>query len=315
MCRIPYGKYGHCGARQNIDGVLYVPYYGVVIAQCADPVEKKPLFHFLPGSKTYSIASPGCNFTCSFCQNWEISQHAEDKKPFYLSEYQLITPEKLVENAIHTNCKSIAFTYTEPTVFYEFMKDVATIALTDGIRCVVVSNGYMSSIVLEELHGIISAYNIDLKSFSDNFYVKFCGAHLNPVLETIKTISRFNSWLEITTLIIPEENDSDDELNEIAAFIASVDRNIPWHVSRFFPRYKCNDKKTTSNQRLCAAVEAGKRNGLKYVYCGNTSHDNVTACSFCNDQLITRNGYETNSIVSSSGLCPQCGTAIPGIWK
>lgn len=314
-CSIKPGNSGICGVRKNENGSLISSTYGKIIARNADPIEKKPLYHFLPGSKTFSIASPGCNFRCSFCQNWEISQISSSNNASLKVSGKTYKPEEIVEDAIAAQCQSIAFTYTEPTVFYEFMKDVAIAAKKRGVRCVVVSNGYMSIDIIEELSGLISAYNIDLKSFSESFYHDVCGAHLKPVLKTLEKISQLDAWLEVTTLFIPGENDSVQEIEDIAEFVASLGRHVPWHVSRFFPHYKFADYKITPEKTLENAVLAGKKSELKFVYTGNSEFYNDTICNACRHELIIRRGYSVVNKLGNNGRCIQCGESIDGVWE
>lgn len=263
-CIISRGKTGICGVRENCDGKLFLLVYGLPVSQAVDPIEKKPLYHFLPGTFTYSFGTVGCNFRCGFCQNYEISQIKE-----VFGKYS--TPKMIIENAIKNNCKSISYTYNEPVIFAEFVKDTAIEAHKYKLKNVMVTNGYMSKECLEFLtkpKKLIDAMNIDLKSFSENFYIKNCGAKLKPVLETINLAHKKKIHIEITTLLIPGENDSEKEIEKIARFIASVDKNIPWHISRFFPKYKMMDKKFTELSSLKKAEEIGRKY-LKYVYIGN----------------------------------------------
>lgn len=260
-CIINEGKRGICGVRENVNGKLYLLVYGLIVSENVDPIEKKPLYHFLPNTKTYSIGTVGCNFKCSFCQNHSISQLRE------IIGIE-VTPEKIVERAIKTGCKSISYTYNEPTIFAEFVKDTAVLAKEKGLKNILVTNGYMTKECLEFLGNDIDAMNIDLKSFEEKFYNKMCGARLNPVLETIKSAHERGIHLEITTLIIPGENNSSNEFDKIAKFIAGVDKNIPWHISRFFPMYKMRDKHPTSLDILEKAEKIGKKY-LNHVYLGN----------------------------------------------
>ncbi|RLG15930.1 AmmeMemoRadiSam system radical SAM enzyme [Candidatus Pacearchaeota archaeon] len=260
-CYIDEGNVGICRVRENIKGRLYLLVYGKVISKNIDPIEKKPLYRFLPGSFSYSIGTIGCNFKCDFCQNYDISQLKK-----ILGES--IKPEEVVEETIKTGCKSISYTYNEPTIFIEFVKDIARLAKKKGLKNVLVTNGYMTKECLDFIASYIDAMNIDLKSFNNEFYLKICKAKLKPVLETIKRVYEKGIHLEITTLIIPGENDSEKEFENIAKFIASIDKNIPWHISRFFPMYKMEDKEPTSLKILKKAEEIGKKY-LKYVYIGN----------------------------------------------
>jgi pyruvate formate lyase activating enzyme len=260
-CAISEGKRGICGVRENVKGKLFLLVYGLVISENIDPIEKKPLYHFLPKTKTYSIGTVGCNFKCDFCQNYEISQ----LRQIIGKE---ITPENVVERAIKTGCKSISYTYNEPTIFAEFVKDTAVLARKARLKNILVTNGYMTKECLEFLGGEIDAMNIDLKSFNEGFYGRVCKAKLKPVLETIKLAHEKGIHIEITTLIVPDENDSPKELEKIAKFISKIDKNIPWHISRFFPMYQMNNKEKTSLHILKEAEKIGKKY-LNNVYLGN----------------------------------------------
>lgn len=261
-CLIANNQVRICGVRKNTGGKLFLLVYGKVISEHVDPIEKKPLYHFLPGSAAYSIGTVGCNFRCGFCQNFDISQ----LKDVVGHE---VKPEEIVERAIKTKCKSIAYTYNEPTIFAEFVKDIAKIAKKRGLKNILVTNGYESKECMRYLKGYVDAMNIDLKSFSDDFYKRSCGATLKPVLETIKLAHKMKIHIEITTLLIPNENDSSAEIEKIVKFIASVDKNIPWHISRFFPMYKMTQKRPTDIESLRMAEKIGKKAGLKYVHVGN----------------------------------------------
>ncbi|MCX7727584.1 MAG: AmmeMemoRadiSam system radical SAM enzyme [Chitinispirillaceae bacterium] len=314
-CIISDGSYGFCGVRKNIDGTLYTFNYGNVIAQHIDPIEKKPLYHFLPGSKTYSIALPGCNFKCGFCQNWQISQLRGEKIEKLSEKIETIEPSKIVEEAIISGCKSIAFTYTEPAVFFENMIDISKIALDRGVKCVVVSNGFFGEDSIKELCNYVDAFNIDLKAFSEDFYRKNCKASLKPVLDNLSYIKLKNKWLEITTLLIPGENDKKEELEGAASFIKNLGEDIPWHISKFFPNYNFTNYDSTPLKTLTEALEIGKITGLKYIYLGNVLQNNDTICPNCGKVLIVRIGYSIKSFIVESGKCPNCGVKISGIWK
>lgn len=313
FCVIGKGRFGRCGVRKNSGGVLTTHTFGNLIAENSDPIEKKPLYHFLPGSRTYSIAAPGCNFQCRFCQNWQISQAQGRMLPLINKSF---TTRSIVDAAKKNGCKSIAFTYTEPTVFYEMVKSVAECIIPeDELKLVMVSNGYMSRECLDDLNKYIDAYNIDLKSFSDIFYQKNCGGRLSPVLENIKHISNNNKWIEVTTLVIPGENDSVSEIDEIAHFISEVDTNIPWHISRFFPNFKMTNLSVTGEKSLESAKKSGSNHQLNYVYVGNTSEDSSTCCPACGRVVIVRNRYSLlKNEITSTGQCTTCGTSIEGFW-
>jgi pyruvate formate lyase activating enzyme len=264
-CRIAKGKYGKCSQRQNINGRLYTYAYGDVVAAHIDPIEKKPLYHFLPGSKAFSIASAGCNFKCKFCQNWQISQAGHEDhvtgRPF--------KPEEVVEEAVRSGCASIAYTYTEPTIFFEYSYDIAKIARDKGLSNIYVTNGYMSKEALDLISPYLNAANIDLKSFSEKFYQEVCKARLEPVLHTIRRMKALGIWIEITTLLVTGLNDSEEEIRQVARFIAEIDKDIPWHVSRFHPDYRFDDIAHTPIESMEKAMQIGKAAGLKYVYLGN----------------------------------------------
>ena len=286
-CVISPGKRGICRVRENRDGVLYSLVYGKVVTNNIDPIEKKPLFHFYPGSKSYSIATAGCNFRCLHCQNWQISQLKDGE-----ITGEEFTPEEVVEDALGSGCESIAYTYTEPTIFYEYAFDTAEIAHEKGLKNIFITNGYISEEALREISPYLDAANKDLKSMKDNFYRKVCGARLKPVLDSIKLHHMLGIWLEVTTLIIPGYNDSSEELEEIARFIRDIDKNIPWHVSRFFPAYQLMNVPTTPLDTLKKAVEIGREVGLEYVYQGNVGEGENTFCPNCGKLLRKRTGFD-----------------------
>lgn len=265
-CLINKGKFGICGVRKNIDGKLMLMVYGKIAAMHIDPIEKKPLYHFLPNTKTFSIGTVGCNFMCSNCQNYDISQiNKGNEGMIFGDDYNA---EEIVNETIKTSCKSIAYTYNEPIIFIEFIKDCAVIAKKNGLKNIIVTNGYWTKESFDYLKNLIDAVNIDLKSSRESFYNKLCGAKLKPVLDTIKRFHKKGIHIEITTLIIPRENDSSAEFERIAKFIASVDKNIPWHISRFFPMYKMTRKEITPLETLKKAEKFGMK-CLKHVYIGN----------------------------------------------
>ena len=268
QCLILPGRRGICGVRENQDGKLYALNYGKVIAAHIDPIEKKPLYHFLPGTFSYSIATVGCNFKCLHCQNADISQYTKEWGGEIIGDELL--PEQVVKNAIKYNCPSISYTYTEPTIFLEYALDTMKLANQKGLKNVWVTNGYMSDKTLKLIKPYLDAANVDLKSFSDEFYKRVCGARLQPVLDNLIKIKKAGIHLEVTTLIIPGENDSEKELKQIAEFIVEkLGADTPWHVSRFFPAYKMNNLPPTPVEKIYQAVEIGKKTGIKYVYAGN----------------------------------------------
>jgi len=310
-CVIPEGDYGVCGVRQNRPGGLFTHVYGEVIANHVDPIEKKPFYHFLPGSTAYSIATVGCNFRCGFCQNWQISQVS--KRDGGASGYEL-KPEEVVREAKKYRSKSISYTYTEPTIFFEYAYDTARIAADAGLSNTLVTNGFMTAEALRTIGPYLDACNVDLKFFSDTSYAKICGGRLQPVLDSIQLMRELDIWVEITTLIVPGRNDSDKELEGIAGFIADVGKEIPWHISRFHPDYKFTDFDPTPVSTLRRAQEIGAQAGLRYVYMGNVPEGSDTFCYHCRTVLITRVYFDVEKMVIKDGKCPQCSSAIDGIW-
>lgn len=313
-CSISESNFGVCGVRQNIDGMLYCMTYGEIIAAHIDPIEKKPLYHFLPGSDTYSIASIGCNFKCGFCQNWQISQasiHAGGT-----GSGNLVTPEQTLEKAIKNNCASISYTYTEPTIFFEYAFDTARLAHQAGLANIFVTNGYISREALQTIAPYLDAANVDLKGFTEDFYKKNCHAHLKPVLDTIVSMKEMGIWLEVTTLVIPGANDSDLELTQLADFIAQLGNDVPWHLSRFHPGYLFLDRPATPIETLRRAREIGRNRGLRHIYLGNVLEGTNTYCYRC-QALITERRYMglERQLLKDKGLCPSCGTAISGFWS
>ncbi len=312
-CHIKNGTYGICAVRLNKEGTLYSLSYGKVVAANIDPIEKKPLYHFLPGSKSYSIACVGCNFQCGFCQNWQISQ-AKVAKELSLFEYRL-NPQKIVEAAISDNCPSISYTYTEPTIYFEFAFETAKLAKEKGLKNVFVTNGYLSKESLEMIKPYLDAANVDLKSFREDFYRKICKASLKPVLDNIALMKKVNIWIELTTLLIPGKNDSKEEIKDIAEFIANLDKDTPWHISAFHPDFEFSELPPTSLKSLESAFDIAKKKGIKYVYLGNV-YDNDkenTLCPSCGKILIRRRGYFIESGVIKENKCPHCQEKIAGI--
>jgi len=313
-CRIADGKVGHCAVRKNIDGVLYSLVYDRVCAASDDPIEKKPLFHFLPGTRSFSISTPGCNFRCGFCQNWQISQSAVDHDRI---EGQPYSPRQIVGAAVESGCRSIAYTYTEPTIFMELCEETGRLARERGLANVFVSNGYMTKEAIDFASPWLDAIDIDLKAFTEDYYRKLCKAHLEPVLESIRYIARNTDiWMELTTLIIPGQNDSDDELKRLAGFIArEASPDVPWHVSRFFPTYEMTDTPPTPAATLARALEIGHAAGLRYVYVGNLpgSDGESTHCWQCGELLIERIGYSIRLNAIKDSTCPACGARIAGV--
>ena len=312
-CTIDDGKLGRCCVRKNIDGVLYALTYDKVCSANPDPIEKKPLFHFQPGTSSFSVATMGCNFRCEFCQNWQISQAAIERGRI---NGEPITPEQIAEGAVRNRCKSIAYTYTEPTVFMELCNDCGRLGKERGLTNVFVSNGYMTTEAIDFAADWLDGINVDLKAFNEDYYKRLCKARLQPVLDTISYIAKqTNIWLEITTLLVPGENDSDDELKKLADFIVSdAGPDVPWHISRFHPQYKYLDSVPTSMSSMERAFEIGQSAGLHYIYLGNVPGVKFesTFCYNCGRMLIERIGYRiaVNNIEDSK--CPGCGTEIAG---
>jgi pyruvate formate lyase activating enzyme len=313
QCRLVEGATGICRVRKNNAGILYSLNSDLVIAMHMDPIEKKPLYHFLPGTSTFSIAAMGCNFSCCFCQNHSISLVKEEHQ----IAGETISPEELVKIALKNHAYSISYTYTEPTVFFELMLETARLAHQQGIKNVMVSNGYMSSQALSLLGPFLDAANIDLKAFNDNFYIKYCTARLKPVLETISALRNKGIWIEITTLLIPGLNDDCEETKRLISFLLELDENIPWHVSRFYPHYQMQHIPQTAPDSILEILRLGAEMGLKYLYSGNLAADcwSNTRCPRCEEKLIRRQGYHIEIIALQSGKCKSCGQVIPGVWK
>ncbi len=312
-CLIAPGKRGICAVRENRDAVLYSLVYDKVIARNIDPIEKKPLFHFLPGSLSYSIATPGCNFRCRHCQNADISQLPRDHGGIVLGEE--VQPSAIVAAALRNRCASISYTYTEPTIYFELAYDTARLAAEAGLKNVFVTNGYITREALEVIHPYLHAANIDLKGFTDDFYKNICGARLQPVLDAIRLYKEFGIWIEITTLIIPGHNDSDDDLKGVAQFVKSVGEDIPWHVTGFHPTYKLTDQPRTPLGTLQRARQIGLDAGLRYVYEGNIPGEGEeTFCWGCKKSQVKRIGFSVEENRVKDGKCSYCGTVIDGVW-
>jgi pyruvate formate lyase activating enzyme len=312
-CRIAEGKRGLCGVRQNIGGKLYTLNYGKAIAANLDPIEKKPLYHFLPGTEIFSVAAAGCNFRCKFCQNWQISQITKGKDGRIIGEN--LPPEQIVDLALEYQVQSIAYTYTEPTIFFEYAMDTAQLAHKQGLKNVFVTNGYQTPAAIEQMSGLIDAANIDLKAFTDDYYRRVCGASLQPVLDSIQNMYNKGIWIELTTLVIPGENDSKEELQQIAEFIAGIDKNIPWHISRFFPQYKMTQIEMTPLATMEMAYKLGKEAGLNYVYLGNVAEESYSNTSCPNGHVvIKRHGYLVENLLEQ-GACPECGAEVAGVFE
>lgn len=308
-CKIKEGKTGICGVNKNVGDKIECLVYGYPSALAVDPIEKKPLYHFLPATKAFSLGTVGCNFHCPFCQNWHISQTSTIDKSNYFS------PQRIVQLALEHQSASIAYTYNEPTIFYPYARDIALEAQKYGIKNVFVSDGYESTEVIDDMVGIIDAVNIDLKSFNEMYYKKELGGNLDKVLENLKHFVQNGIWLEITTLIVPTKNDSDEELTKIATFIAQeLGSHVPWHISAFHPDYKEQDLPPTRTQTLEKAYSIGKEAGLKYVYMGNSGYENPTLCPECGEVLIERDYFSIRKNRLINGCCPVCEYRLEGIF-
>ena len=314
-CHIKDGRRGICQVRENREGVLYSLVYGKLISQNVDPIEKKPLFHLLPGSLSYSIATVGCNFRCSHCQNYDISQYPRMHDGAVIGTS--VTPEQVATSAQEYGCQSISYTYIEPTIFFEFAYECAQLAHERGIKNVFVSNGYTSPEATKKIAPFLDGNNIDLKAFTDKFYREVCGAKLASVLETIELMKELGVWVEVTTLVIPGWNDTDSELKEIARFIKGIDPEMPWHVTRFHPTFKMTDRGATPSSTLQRARQIGIAEGLKYVFVGNIPGEDGenTICPQCGEKVVERMGFSIMSQNLANGKCGNCGYSIAGVFR
>jgi len=313
-CLINEGNFGICNVRQNIKGKLYSLNHGLICAIGVDPIEKKPLFHFLPGTNTFSFAAPGCNFACANCQNWQISQGPKILKKV---NGENVPPKELVDKAKESNCLSISYTYTEPTIFSEYAIETMKIAKKEGLKNIWVSNGYFSKELLKEIIPLLDAVNIDLKSFDENFYQKNCSAKLWPIIDNMRNLKKKGIWIEITTLLIPGLNDRKEELKNIAKFIREdLGAETPWHITRFFGQYswKMKNVPDTELEKLTMARRIGLEEGLHYVYLGNVPGIDFedTYCPHCKEKVIDRNGYDITRY-DISGKCPNCLYKLDGL--
>ncbi len=309
-CSLKDGQIGICGVNKNEGGKIVNLVYGKISAINIDPIEKKPLYHFLPGTTSLSIGTVGCNFKCPFCQNWQISQSKS------IENYYRVTPEEIVNIALERSSKSISYTYNEPTIFYPFAKDIALLAKRVGLKNIFVSNGFESPEIIDDMVGIIDAFNIDIKSFKSDYYKKYLKGGLDGVLDTLKRLKERNFWIECTTLIVPQDNDSYQELNDIANFITKeLDINTPWHITAFYPNYKVNNKDSTPIESLERAYKIGKGVGLNFIYMGNILKTNSTYCPNCKESLIERVGYSIRKNIVKDGRCPKCNSKIAGVWR
>ncbi|MEW6218400.1 MAG: AmmeMemoRadiSam system radical SAM enzyme [Thermodesulfobacteriota bacterium] len=314
-CHIKDGRRGLCGVRENRGGTLYTLVYGRTVSENPDPIEKKPLFHFQPGSRSYSIATVGCNFFCEHCQNYQISQYPHTKGADIIGGER--TPEEIVAAAIRARCQSVCFTYVEPTIFYEFAYDCAQAARAQGLANVFVSNGYMGPEVTRHLAPVLGGINIDIKAFTERFYKEVCKAKLAPVLDNVRLMHELGVWVEITTLVIPGWNDSEAELRDIARFVKGVDPAMPWHVSAFHPTYRMTDRPRTPVATVRRAWEIGREEGLRFVYEGNVpgAGGENTTCPACGETLVERLGFSVLANRLQEGRCFACRERIEGIWS
>ena len=316
-CHIKPGQRGLCQVRENQAGTLMSLVWGRPITLAVDPIEKKPLFHFLPSSLSFSLATLGCNFQCAFCQNWQISQATPEYKR---EDEVIVAPEEVIKLTLANNCKSISYTYTEPTVYFEYAADCMEQAQKAGLANVFVSNGFQSEACLASCKGLLQAANVDLKSFRDKFYREVCRARLAPVLDSLRLLKTAGTWLEITTLLIPGKNDESVELKELAQFIAQeLSTDVPWHVSAYRPHYKYAGKgpSSTPPRTLLKAQEIGLEAGLHHVYIGNAPGlgGEDTICPQCETLLLRRMGFAVKENNLRNGACPTCGRSVAGVWQ
>jgi pyruvate formate lyase activating enzyme len=309
FCVISPGKVGLCRVRKNEGGELFTLIYGSIISMAVDPIEKKPLYHFWPGSDIFSISAVGCNFTCRHCQNWSISQAGPEGVSF-----EELSPERIVEMTKRYGSRSIAYTYAEPVVWFEFCYDTAKLAHEAGLHNVYVTNGYMNLPAWEDIRPYLDAANVDVKAFSDDFYRRICGAtSMKPVLETCEWMVEHGIHLETTYLIIPRENDDPDEIRKFCKWeVEKLGPEVPTHFSRFYPHYKMTDRPPTPVETLERAVKIAKEEGLQHVYIGNVpGHEaDNTYCPRCGELLIERYGFDVTRYELKDKQCPRCGTKI-----
>jgi len=307
-CVIPVGKRGVCKVRKNINGELFAETYGQICSSGFDPIEKKPLYHFFPGSVIFSVGSIGCNLHCKFCQNWEISQSSPDEYPYLKNA----SPQEIVRSAVNKKDNiGIAYTYNEPIVWYEYMLDIAKLAKKENLKNVMVTNGYINQKPLEELMEYIDAFSVDLKAFTEDFYKKISFAELHPVKETLRTLRRNNKYFEITNLVITDENDDENDFTEMVKWIAGeLGADTVFHISRYFPTYKLTNQ-PTSVTTLLKFYEIAKEH-LNYVYIGNASTEKGqnTYCPKCGELLIHRSRYSTQVEGLENGKCKKCGHQV-----
>ena len=312
QCLIREGRKGICQVRENQGGKLITLVYGRTIAQRVDLGERRLLKNINPGTRAYSMATVGCNFRCTWCQNADISQMPRER---HFTKGEKASPEELVAAAQRTGSRSIAYTYTEPTIFFEYAYDTARLAKEDGLANLFITNGYMTEDMLEMFSPYLDAANVDLKAFRDDTYREYVGARLQPVLDSMKKMKDLGIWLEVTTLIIPGINDEEEEIRDAARFVAQeLGPETPWHISRFHPAYKMRDRPATPLETLQTAQRIGIEEGLDHIYLGNVREETHTVCPSCGEIVIRRNGYLlVENRVTLEDACPACGSAIPGV--
>jgi len=308
-CHIAPGRRGVCQVRENREGRLVTLVYGRTIARHVDPIEKKPLFHFLPGSASYSVAAVGCNFQCGFCQNWQISQFPRGRKGEMPGDPA--APEDLVAAAQSNQCASMSYTYTEPTIFFEYARDTARLARRAGLKNVFVTNGFMTPEALAEMVEWLDAANVDLKAWSDGFYRRVCKGRLEPVKASIRGMHAAGIHVEATTLLVTGLNDTPTDLEGIAGFLASVSPDLVWHVSRYHPDFQMQEPPATPLETIDRAIATGRRAGLRFVYGGNIAGSQNTVCPSCGETVIERQGFNVSRRSLRGAACGQCGAALP----
>ena len=311
-CLIRLGQRGICRVRENRGGELFSLSYGRLIASHVDPIEKKPLYHFLPGSSSYSIAAPGCNFRCQWCQNADISQISTMNEP---GAPRHVSAERVVQAAVASGCVSISFTYTEPTLSFEYNLEVSQLAHREGLKTVYVTNGYMTPEMLALSIPTLDAANVDIKAFDEEVHRRYTGAHLQPVLDSCVALLKAGVWLEVTTLLVPGINDDEAQVQGLAEFIATkLSPDVPWHISRYFPQPQFSQIAATPVESIYHAMEVGRKAGLRYLYGGNLQTSTVTFCPNCGERVIRRMGYLDPVVHLNKDACPKCGFRIAGVW-
>jgi pyruvate formate lyase activating enzyme len=312
-CQVADVERGYCGVRENQGGEYQTLVYGALCSGNVDPIEKKPLFHYLPGTTAFSIATAGCNIECKFCQNWQISQFRPEQV-----DSTLVTPEKLVTVCKSREAPTIAYTYSEPVIFYEYMHDAAALGREQGVGSVMISNGYIHEKPLRQLCQHLTGVKIDFKAFTEEFYVEWCAGHLKPVLETLETLKDIGIWFEMVVLIVPTLNDSPDEIKQMSQWVVQhLGPDVPMHFTRFHPTYRVTNLPQTPVETIERSREIALEAGVHYVYAGNVLGHPAenTYCHSCHERLIHRYGFYIRSNVIKDGKCPKCGTAIPGVWS